>query len=361
MRRGDPSSREAGMSIGAAIAADGGYTITENASLKDRNTFHVPARTALLIELREPAALAEVFGHAALKTQPLLVLGGGSNILFTRDWPGVVLSMASRGIRVLDDDGERARLRVEAGENWNDFVRWSLARGFVGLENLILIPGMVGAAPIQNIGAYGAEAREFIAYVEAWDHDANRLVRVANADCAFGYRDSIFKRTRGRYIVTAVEFDLPRHRELRMDYADVREELAALGIVTPSAPALAEAIARIRTRKLADPARLGNAGSFFKNPLVDATWAAELRRAYPTLPVWPAPAGHNKLSAAWLIEACGFKGLREGDAAVSEQHALVLVNHGNATGAQILALAERIRATVRERFAIELEPEPMIV
>ncbi|MDR2013674.1 MAG: UDP-N-acetylmuramate dehydrogenase [Rhodanobacter sp.] len=350
-----------GPGIDAAIATGDGYTIAENTSLKDRNTFHVPARAAWLIDVREPQALAEVFGHAALKTQPLLVLGEGSNILFTRDWPGVVLSMVSRGIRLLDDDGERAHLRVQAGENWNDFVRWSLARGFVGLENLILIPGTVGAAPIQNIGAYGTEIREFIAHVEAWDRDANRFVRIAHADCAFDYRDSVFKRTRGRYIVTAVEFDLPRHHELRMDYADVREELAALGIAKPSAPTLAEAIARIRTRKLADPARLGNAGSFFKNPLVDMARAAALRRAHPALPVWPAHDGHSKLSAAWLIQACGFKGLREGDAAVSEQHALVLVNHGSASGAQILALAERIRATVRERFGIELEPEPMIV
>jgi UDP-N-acetylmuramate dehydrogenase len=344
-----------------AIAEGDGYTIVENASLQGRNTFRVPARAKLLIDVRKPAALGELFGYAALKTQPLLVLGEGSNILFTRDWPGVVLSIAARGIAVLDDDGDRARIRVEAGENWNDFVRWSLGRGFAGLENLVLIPGTVGAAPIQNIGAYGAEVREFVACVEAWDRNAGNLLRIDNADCAFDYRDSLFKRDRNRYVVTAVEFGLPRQREPRIDYAGVREELAALGVTEPTAPTVAKAIARIRMRKLPNPALIGNAGSFFKNPLVDTAKAAALRGQQPGLPAWPAGDGRAKLSAAWLIESCGFKGLREGDAAVSEQHALVLVNHGHASGAQIWALAERVRNGVCTRFGVELEPEPLVI
>lgn len=347
--------------IGAAIAEGDGYTIVENASLQGRNTFRVPARAAMLIDVRKPAALGELFGYASLKTQAPLVLGEGSNILFTRDWPGVVLSIAARGIAVQDDDGERARIRVEAGENWNDLVRWSLGHGFRGLENLVLIPGTVGAAPIQNIGAYGVEVREFIVAVEAWDRDATRLVRIANADCAFAYRDSLFKRERDRYVVTAVEFELSRSGELRIDYAGIDTELAAMGIAAPTAPTVAEAIARIRTRKLPNPALLGNAGSFFKNPIVDAALADTLQRQYPPLPNWPVGDARRKLSAAWLIEACGLKGLREGDAAVSDRHALVLVNHGAATGAQVFALAERIRDTVRTRFAVELEPEPRIV
>jgi UDP-N-acetylmuramate dehydrogenase len=344
-----------------AIAHAAGYTIVESASLTGRNTFRVPARAALLLDVRNPAALAELFGYAALKTQPVLVLGEGSNILFTRDWPGVVLSMATRGIQVVDDDGEHARVRVEAGENWNDFVHWAVGHGYAGLENLVLIPGTVGAAPIQNIGAYGVEVREFIAAVEAWDREAGALVRLANAECAFAYRDSVFKQQRERYVVTAVEFDLPRRRELRTDYAGVGDELAALGITTPTPAAVAEAIARLRTRKLPDPALIGNAGSFFKNPLVERTVADRLRAEHPALPAWPAGAAQTKLSAAWLIEACGFKGLREGDAAVSERHALVLVNHGHATGAQLWALAERIRAGVRARFGVEIEPEPRVV
>jgi len=349
----------------AAIAQGDGYTIVERASLQGRNTFHVPARAELLIDVRKPAALAELFGYAMLRTQPLLVLGEGSNVLFTRDWPGVVLAIAALGIRVLDDRvresrGDSAIVRVEAGENWNEFVRWSLGNGFAGLENLVSIPGTVGAAPIQNIGAYGVEVREFVAHVEAWDRQARCLTRLSNHDCGFGYRDSVFKRQRDRYVVTAVEFELPRRRELRIGYAGVAEELAALGVAEPTPATVAEAITRIRARKLPNPALIGNAGSFFKNPLVDADTAARLRSEHPALPAWPAADGSVKLSAAWLIEACGYKGIREGDAGLSAQHALVLVNHGHASGAQLWALAERVQAGVRERFKISLDPEPLI-
>jgi UDP-N-acetylmuramate dehydrogenase len=347
--------------VSPATAEGVGYTIVENAPLQGRNTFRVPARANLLIDVRKPSALNELFGYAMLTTQPLLVLGEGSNILFTRDWPGVVLSIAARGIAVLDQDGERTRVRVEAGENWNDFVRWSLGHGFAGLENLVLIPGTVGAAPIQNIGAYGVEVRDFIGVVEAWDRKLGRIVRIANADCAFGYRDSLFKRERDRYLVVAVEFELPRQRELRIGYAGVREELAMLGVTEPNPLNVAEAIARIRMRKLPNPALIGNAGSFFKNPLVDIATADALHRAHPDLPNWRAGEDRAKLSAAWLIEACGLKGVREGDASVSDQHALVLVNHGGASGAQIWALAERIRSEVRSRFGVEIEPEPLVV
>ena len=347
--------------VDAAIAEGIGYTIVENASLEGRNTFRVPARANLLIDVRRPEALAELFGYAMLTTQPLLVLGEGSNILFTRDWPGVVLSIAALGIKVLEEGDERALVRVEAGENWNAFVHWSLARGYCGLENLVLIPGTVGAAPIQNIGAYGVEVREFIDHVEAWDRTSAELVRLSNADCNFGYRDSVFKQQRDRYVVTAVGFSLPRARALKMDYAGVREELDALGVGEPTAPAVAEAIARIRTRKLPNPALIGNAGSFFKNPVVDQAKASQLRASYPDMPAWDVPDAQVKLSAAWLIESCGFKGLREGCAAVSEQHALVLVNLGGANGADIWSLAERILAGVQLRHGIRLEPEPLIL
>ncbi|HJT98139.1 MAG TPA: UDP-N-acetylmuramate dehydrogenase [Rhodanobacteraceae bacterium] len=344
-----------------ATAEGPGYTIVENASLEARNTFRVAARAALLIDVRRTAALAELFGFAALKSGPLLVLGEGSNILFTRDWPGVVLSIATRGIAIEDERGERVRVRVEAGENWNDFVHWSIAQGFAGLENLVAIPGTVGAAPMQNIGAYGVEAREFIARVEAWDRAASRLALLDNAECAFAYRDSIFKRVPDRYVITAVEFELPRSRAPRLDYAGVREELAALGVAEARPAAIAEAIARIRSRKLPDPRVIGNAGSFFKNPIVSAAEADRLRSEQPDAPIWPAGEGLAKVSAAWLVESCGFKGVREGDAGVSAAHALVLVNHGRASGAGIRALATRIQDGVRARFGIELVPEPLIV
>jgi len=342
------------------IATEPGYTVIENAPLAARNTFRVPARAELLIDVHDAAVLPALFQLGALKTGPVLVLGEGSNLLLTRDWPGVTVSLVTRGIRVLEDRTDSALLRVEAGENWNDFVHWSLGRGFAGLENLVLIPGTVGAAPIQNIGAYGVEVSEFIATVEAFDRRDGKLVRLGHADCAFAYRDSLFKREPGRYVVTAAEFLLPRQRELRLGYAGVREELASMGLDAPSHAAVADAVMRLRTRKLPNPALIGNAGSFFKNPAVAEALAAELAREHPALPSWPAAEG-RKLSAAWLIEACDFKGLREGDAGVSRQHALVLVNHGQATGAQIWALAQRIQETVQQRFGVMLEPEPVVI
>jgi UDP-N-acetylmuramate dehydrogenase len=226
---------------------------------------------------------------------------------------------------------------------------------------MALIPGTVGASPIQNIGAYGVEVGEFIETVEAFQRDTGQVKRLARADCAFGYRDSLFKREADRWVVTAIELRLPRQRELRLDYAGVKEELAAMGVATPRAVHVAEAISRLRTRKLPNPALLGNAGSFFKNPVVDAGLADSLKAANPALPVFPGPEGQRKLSAGWMIEACGSKGFREGDAGIAEQHALVLVNHGQATGAELLALARRVAASVRERFGVALEPEPRII
>lgn len=350
-----------GYSVGTAIAEGAGYTVVENASLEGRNSFRVPARAHLLIDVRKPEALAEVFGFARLKNAPVLVLGEGSNVLFTRDWPDVVLCMSSLGIEQHDDEGDTCHVRVAAGENWNSFVHWSLAQGFAGLENLVLIPGSVGAAPIQNIGAYGVEVGEFIESVRAWDRQTGTALELDNATCRFSYRDSIFKQRPDRYIVTSVDFRLPRQRELRMAYAGIAEEIAALGISQPNPAQLAEAIAHLRTRKLPNPALVGNAGSFFKNPLVDVETGESMRNRHPGIACWPTPDGSLKLSAAWLIEACGFKGLRRGPAAVSEQHALVLVNLGGATGAEIWALAEEIRNTVQARFGVVLEPEPRVL
>lgn len=341
------------------IGSEPGYTIVENAPLQSRNTFRVPARANLLINVSRPQVLVDLHKLPALKG-PVLILGAGSNILFTRDWPGVVLSLPSTGIRILEDRIDAALIRVEAGENWNDFVHWSLGQGFIGLENLALIPGTVGAAPIQNIGAYGVEVREFVDVVEVFNRDAGKFVRLSNADCGFAYRDSQFKRTPGRYLVTAVEFLLPRRRELRLNYAGVLEELASMKVNAPTPSLVGEAVSRLRLRKLPNPALIGNAGSFFKNPAVPRDLADRLLAEHPTLPVWPV--NHDrKLSAAWLIESCGFKGLREGDAGVSSQHALVLVNHGHATGEQIWTLAQRIREAVNHRFGVTLETEPLVI
>jgi UDP-N-acetylmuramate dehydrogenase len=276
---------------------------------------------------------------------------------------------------VLSEDDGAAIVRAEAGVDWDACVRWTLAQGLGGLENLTLIPGTVGAAPIQNIGAYGVEVADRIHAVEAWDMEAAQLRRLAPADCAFAYRDSRFKREAGRWIVTAVEFALSRRPVLQLDYAGIIDELAAMGVDAPDAQQVADAVTRIRRRKLPDPTVVCNAGSFFKNPIVPASLAAVLQDAHPALPVFPlAPfpadaalhdetgtAGLRKLSAAWLIDACGWKGHRDGDAGVSTEHALVLVNHGAATGQQLLDLARRIAASVDARFGVALEPEPRII
>jgi UDP-N-acetylmuramate dehydrogenase len=334
--------------------------LLRDAPLEQRNTFRVPARAARYSELRDAAGLPELLQRRELKTLPLLVLGEGSNLLFTKDYEGLVLRMANRGINMLEG-GEIARVRVAAGESWHGFVRWSLDHGLAGLENLALIPGTVGAAPIQNIGAYGAEVGEFIAMVECWDRRQDEFVQLDNAACAFAYRDSVFKREPERFIVTAVDFALPRRHHLKLDYAGVREELDAMGVKQPQPLDVAQAVETLRRRKLPDLAITGNAGSFFKNPLLDAERAAGLIAAHPKLPNWPAAEDRVKVSAAWLIETCGFKGVRDGDAAVSDKHSLVLINCGHATGAQIWALATRIRDSVQSRFGVRLEPEPLIL
>jgi UDP-N-acetylmuramate dehydrogenase len=340
----------------------GGYQLAENVSLEGRNTFRVPARAAMMADVTRADALAELFDFAMLREGPVLVLGEGSNLLFAGDHPGVVVCLAMAGTRVLSDDGDTVQVRADAGVNWNDFVRWTLGKGLAGLENMALIPGTVGASPIQNIGAYGAEVREFIETVEAYHRGTQQLKRIANADCAFAYRDSMFKRNLEDWTITAVEFRLPRERELRLDYAGVKEELAAMGVAEPFRPSqVAEAISRIRTRKLPNPALIGNAGSFFKNPVVPAAQVEALQAEHPGLPAFGASADERKLSAAWLIEQNGWKGFRDGDAGISAQHSLVLVNHGRATGMQLLDLARRVAASVYDKYGVALEPEPRII
>lgn len=344
-------------------ASSPGYRISEHARLDARNTFGVRARAPMLVEVNDTAVLPELFGYAMLRAPDLLILGGGSNLLLAADPPGAVLSLETRTIRPLADDGDTAIVRADAGVIWHDFVLWTLGHGLTGLENLALIPGTVGAAPIQNIGAYGVEVRESVHVVEAFDRKHRGFVRLAASECAFGYRDSLFKHQPERYLVTAVEFRLSRRFRPRLDYAGIPEELRAMGVTdTPRAAQVAEAVIRIRRRKLPDPAVLGNAGSFFKNPIVPTAQAEALLAVNPGMPVFrSAGADRRKLSAAWLIEQCGWKGHRDGDAGVSAQHALVLVNHGQASGQDLLALARRITASVHDRFGVALEPEPRII
>ena len=341
----------------------GAYRIVENARLDARNTFGVQATAPMLVEVADAAALPELFGYAMLRDGPVLVLGGGSNLLFAGDPPGAALSLTAQRIEIIEDTGGSAIVRADAGVVWHDFVLWTLGHGLCGLENLALIPGTVGAAPIQNIGAYGVEVREHIHAVDAFDRRSGDFVRFSAADCAFAYRDSLFKRDPERHIVTAVEFALSRTPALKLDYAGIGEELQAMGIdAAPRASQVAEAVIRIRQRKLPNPAVLGNAGSFFKNPIVPLAQAEALLAGHASMPVFRGSSEDTrKLSAAWLIDQSGWKGHRDGDAGVAASHALVLVNHGDATGAQLLDLARRIAASVRERFGVDIEPEPRII
>lgn len=330
-----------------------------------RNTFGVVADAGLLIETDDADDLPAVFADELADASPL-VLGGGSNLLIV-EGPPVALHLDAQRIDVLD--AQAGIVRAEAGVEWHRFVLWTLEQGYAGLENLALIPGTVGASPIQNIGAYGVEVGERIRAVDVFERATGVFTRFDAAQCGFGYRDSVFKHDLDRWLITAVEFELTPMREniqLRLDYAGIRDELATMAISTADARDVAEAVIRLRRRKLPDPAIVGNAGSFFKNPIVPAAQADALLVQHPSLPVFRGDSdATRKLSAAWLIDACGWKGHRDatgsGDAGVSDRHALVLVNHGNASGAELLALARRVAESVQVRFGIAIEPEPRVV
>lgn len=333
--------------------------VVEQAPLQGLNTFHVSARARYLVTLESPAELADFLADPRFAALPLFVLGGGSNLLLTGDFPGVLLQPHFLGRTVLSSDTGRVRVRACAGESWDGFVGWTVEQGFAGLENLSCIPGHVGAAPVQNIGAYGVELKDVVECVEALDLATGRAVTFTADECHFSYRDSIFKRQPGRYLISAVVFSLPHAFTPRLDYPGVPEALAAQQDSGPLTPArVRRAICAVRHSKLPDPAVLGNAGSFFKNPVVSQSQADSLKAENAAMPVYPAGSGLAKIPAAWLIEQCGFKGYRDGDAGVHEKHALVLVNYGRASGAELWALAEKIRAAVKARFGVELEPEP---
>ncbi|TDR82277.1 UDP-N-acetylmuramate dehydrogenase [Paludibacterium purpuratum] len=339
-------------------------TFLDNAPLKTLNTFGLDARAAHFCRLEHQDDLPALLDSEPYRQGPVLWLGGGSNLLFTRDHPGLVVQVALSGRRLIADQGDSVVVEAAAGENWHQWVQYTLAQGWFGLENLSLIPGSVGACPVQNIGAYGVEVKDTLCEVICADlADSGRLVSLSNADCAFGYRDSLFKHEGGqRYLVCAVRFRLSRTPSLKTGYGDIERELQSM----PSWPAptpldVSQAVVNIRSAKLPDPRKLGNAGSFFKNPVVPQADADALAARYPALPRYPAGNGQCKLAAGWLIEQSGFKGFRQGDAGVHERQALVLVNHGSASGREIRALAQAIQDEVERRFGVRLAPEPVII
>jgi len=330
--------------------------------LQPLHTLHLRARARELCEISSTDELASLRRRMAVDPQPHLILGGGSNIVFTDDFPGRILRMTIRGRRLVGEDEHAWYVQAGAGENWHDFVRWTLSRGWAGLENLSLIPGTVGAAPVQNIGAYGLELATRFDRLEAYSLTTGEKTVLDAEACRFGYRDSVFKRpASASLLITAVTFRLPKRWQPMLAYAGLAEELATRtsGEIHPTD--VSDAVIAVRQRKLPDPATLGNAGSFFKNPLVDAAALEALLAAHPAMPYYPQQDGTFKLAAGWLIEQCGWKGRRLGPAGCYERQALVLVNHGGACGADIRRLAEAIQRDVRQRFHVLLQPEPVFV
>ena len=333
-------------------------SLQHDVSLKPFNTFGVDVRARLFADARDDDEVREALRIAAHEGLPLLPIGGGSNLLLTGDIDALVLRLASRGIRVLVDDGQHVLVEAEAGEPWHDFVLATLDMGLAGLENLSLIPGTVGAAPMQNIGAYGVEIKDVFAGLTALDRQTGELREFDLAQCQFAYRDSLFKHQAGRWLILRVRFALNRVDHLHLEYGPVRQRLSEQGIEQPTASDVSRAICSIRSEKLPDPAVLGNAGSFFKNPVVPAALAAQIKLSYPGLVGYPQADGQVKLAAGWLIEQAGWKGFREADAGVHRLQSLVLVNYGGASGLQLLELARRIQRDIAERFSVELEMEP---
>lgn len=327
-------------------------------SLRTRNSFGVDQQAARLVEFETPEDLRTLF--AAGIPEKWTVLAGGNNILFTRDYDGVLLTPVARGITLLSDDGDEVRVRADAGVEWDDLVEWAVGRGLWGIENLSLIPGKAGAAPVQNIGAYGCEAKDAIRRVEMYCVETDAMLTLDAAHCGFGYRESVFKHDlKGRVIITAVEIALTHTPRPRLGYGDVEREVEARGGATLRN--IREAICAIRRAKLPDPAVLGNAGSFFKNPVVGAAAAERLLAEYPDMPHYPAPEGRVKLAAGWLIDRAGMKGSRKGAVGVHERQALVLVNHGGATGGEVIAFAHEVQERVRGKFGIEIDTEVNIL
>lgn len=337
----------------------------KNYSLKKYNTFGVDATAALFAELKQPEDVIELITKLDEEKLPLLVIGGGSNILFTCDFPGIVALNVIKGIKYLETAENFGIISAGAGENWHEFVRICMKNGWHGLENLALIPGSVGAAPVQNIGAYGVEQSDCLHSLTGIDIIDRKTITLSAEECKFGYRSSIFKNDlKGRFVITSVNYKLSRQFEPKLNYRELRTELAKFPTVVPDAQYVFDTVIRIRKRKLPDPAKLGNAGSFFKNPTVKKETVNELKIRFPDIPLFPFSDVDRdlfKLSAGWLIEKCNLKGLRKGSAGVYDKHALILVNHGSASGSDINAIAKIIISKVKKKFGIVLEPEVLIV
>lgn len=338
-------------------------SVDENVDLTPHNTFGIQARARYWVAVRSLDEAREVFSSAKFRDHPCLILGGGSNILFTEDFEGLVIKNEITGIANVWEDDATLQLRAGSGENWHQLVMHCVQRNLGGIENLSLIPGTVGAAPMQNIGAYGVEIRDVIAEVEALEIKTGRVRKFSPEECSFGYRESVFKRAlKGQYFISSITLTLTKkdHR-FHIHYGAIGEVLAEKKVRDLSLRAISDAVIDIRSRKLPDPSRIGNAGSFFKNPSVDAAVFGELKKRFHDIPSFPGENGLIKVPAAWLIEQCGWKGKTFGNIGVHKHQALVLVNYGRGNGKKIWELALSIQSSVREKFGILLHPEVNVI
>jgi UDP-N-acetylmuramate dehydrogenase len=346
--------------------------ILENFSLKSYNSFGIEALARYFVKFSTSDQLEEAFqnfNHTKSLSAPQndhhsspMILGGGSNVLFVKNFDGLILKNEIRGVDLVREDSEHVYVKAGAGENWHQFVLHCLDRNWAGIENLSLIPGNIGATPMQNIGAYGVEIREVFHELEAWHIKERKVVKFGLRECEFGYRESVFKRRyKNQFAILNVTYRLNKHPRFNTSYGAIEQELERMEVKNLSIDAIAKAVINIRSSKLPDPATIGNAGSFFKNPEVHIKEFEKLTHDFPGIVGYPQSNGRVKLAAAWLIEQCGWKGFRKGDAGCHGRQALVLVNYGNATGKEILELSELIQNSVRRKFNVELEREVNIV
>lgn len=333
--------------------------IQENAQLKHLNTFGIDVKARYFAIIQSPNELRSLLSQKLFNETPKLILGDGSNILFTQNYDGLVIKNAIKGIQTISEDDDHVWLKIGAGENWHDFVIHCIQQGYGGIENLSLIPGTVGAAPIQNIGAYGVELCNIFSELEAMNLKDCTFRTFTHEECQFGYRDSVFKNLyKDQYIILSVVLRLDKKPKFNIDYGNIQETLQSMEVKDLSIKAISDAVIHIRRSKLPNPKELGNAGSFFKNPLIPQAHFSELKKNFPSMPFFSIENSDSiKIPAAWLIEQCGFKGKRVGDAGVHDKQALVLVNYNASNGADILELAQKIQQSVQEKFNVQLTPE----
>ena len=336
--------------------------IQKNISLKKYNTIRIDVKAKEFVKINSDEEIQSLISSGILKNKKFIILGGGSNILFTKNFDGIIVKINTKGKRVIKENSEHIFVKVSAGEDWQDFVDYCIENNFAGVENLSLIPGTVGAAPVQNIGAYGVELKDVFYELQAIEIESGETKKFTKSNCEFSYRNSIFKnRLRNRYVIISVAFKLHKHPKIKLEYGNIKQELEKSGIINPGIKEISNAICNIRRNKLPDVEKIGSAGSFFKNPVVDEEFFIKLKNKFPEIPAYELPDSKYKLAAGWLIEKTGLKGKTFGNAGIYKDQALVIVNHGGASSDEIIYVMEKIQKIVFEKFRVKLQTEVNII